>query len=765
MAAPVTTAPVPAPPPRPAAEEAAPAPPPPAPAAQATPAVAAGSTYEVARGDTLYGIAGSVAGGDRQAIQRTMIALFRANPEAFNGNINQLRAGAILRVPSSEDVAGISAGEAAIAVREQNAAWRAAGGGQETGRLQLVTPPEGEAEAAGAPPESGQVASQIDALQKDIDEQKRLLELRNQELADLQRKLEASRRAESAAAQPPPPAPTPQPLPAPVEAPLPTDEAAVAPEDDVGQVAAEPPPEKEQPKPAQAKPAPRADTGPGFLDTLADNWTLLAGAAAVILLSLFGFNYFRRRRDEDVDGALKGFDLPATAPIPTETMRLRALATADRPADRTAELVRPPVFDSEDEDDDQDIVVEERPIARPKTEAPRPSAGHEETISAEAAIDLDTADPLAEADFHMAYGLYDQAVDLVRMALSKEPGRNDLKLKLAEIHFVAGDTNQFLTVARDLKRTLGAGSDWDRIVIMGRQLAPDEPMFAGGVQDAGVDLSLEGGDNLVDLDLLSTPDGDEGLDLDLGKVAAASAEAEATGENAALEFDLGDGSVSFSTTQEISGREGGGTVEMPTLEIPSSETPTVETPALKANQAARDRMQPATPESTAEMAIDDLGLDLGNLDNLPDIDDATAIATGVHEEVTQIAQRDREHERTAVLEREDDGTALMPARDDGATSVLPKVDFGEIDLDIGEAETPDSSPTAGSTLKTEQMPQLSQLEPVTMSEVGTKLDLARAYMDMGDPDGARNILQEVLAEGSASQKQEARRLIDSLPGA
>jgi pilus assembly protein FimV len=441
-------------------------------------------------------------------------------------------------------------------------------------------------------------------------------------------------------------------------------------------------------------------------------------------------------------------------------MRPRALATGERPTDHTAEIVRPPVFDSADEDDDLDIVVEERPIARPKTEAPRPSAGHEETISAEAAIDLDQADPLAEADFHMAYGLYDQAVDLVRMALQKDPGRNDLKLKLAEIHFVAGDTNQFLTVARDLKRSLGAGGDWDRIVIMGRQLAPDEPMFAGGVQDAGVDLSLEGGDNLVDLDLLSAPDGDEGLDLDLGKVA----EAEVTGENAALEFDLGDGSVSFSTTQEISGREGGGTVEMPTLEIPSSETPTVETPALEASQAARDRMQPATTDSTAEMAIDDLGLDLGNLDNLPDIDDATAIAAGAHDEITQIAQRG--HEQTAVLERsEDDGTALMPSRDDGATSVLPKVDFGEIDLDVGGADAPDSSPTASGTLKTEQMPQLSQLEPVTMSEVGTKLDLARAYMDMGDPDGARNILQEVLAEGSASQKQEARRLIDSLPGA
>jgi pilus assembly protein FimV len=51
-----------------------------------------------------------------------------------------------------------------------------------------------------------------------------------------------------------------------------------------------------------------------------------------------------------------------------------------------------------------------------------------------------------------------------------------------------------------------------------------------------------------------------------------------------------------------------------------------------------------------------------------------------------------------------------------------------------------------------------------MSEVGTKLDLARAYMDMGDPDGARSILGEVLAEGSPTQRQEAQRLLDSIPG-
>ena len=51
----------------------------------------------------------------------------------------------------------------------------------------------------------------------------------------------------------------------------------------------------------------------------------------------------------------------------------------------------------------------------------------------------------------------------------------------------------------------------------------------------------------------------------------------------------------------------------------------------------------------------------------------------------------------------------------------------------------------------------------TMTEVGTKLDLARAYVDMGDPSGARSILEEVLDEGDASQRQQAQQLLESLP--
>ncbi len=90
------------------------------------------------------------------------------------------------------------------------------------------------------------------------------------------------------------------------------------------------------------------------------------------------------------------------------------------------------------------------------------------------------------------------------------------------------------------------------------------------------------------------------------------------------------------------------------------------------------------------------------------------------------------------------------------TQQQPAVGRGKVDLDIGNGFDIPGSPT-------EEL-AVPDLEPVTLSEVGTKLDLARAYVDMGDPDGARNILNEVLSEGSASQKQEAQRLLESLPG-
>lgn len=102
--------------------------------------------------------------------------------------------------------------------------------------------------------------------------------------------------------------------------------------------------------------------------------------------------------------------------------------------------------------------------------------------------------------------------------------------------------------------------------------------------------------------------------------------------------------------------------------------------------------------------------------------------------------------------------------DFGATDAFGASRGGGLDLDVGGAGADNEGAFAATQKIGPEDLALPDLEPVTMSEVGTKLDLARAYMDMGDPDGARSILKEVLQEGSVSQKQEAQRLIDTLPG-
>src|SRR5262249_4334092 len=159
--------------------------------------------------------------------------------------------------------------------------------------------------------------------------------------------------------------------------------------------------------------------------------------------------------------------------------------------------------------------------------APRPGES-DQTIGRETQTNLAQGDPLADAAFHRASGLHDQAADLIRIAISREPNRRDLKLKLLEVFFVWGNKEQFLQSARELAdtRDQAAPGEWEKIVIMGKQLAPDDPLFSGGsavsgATAGGVDLDLEGGESRVDFDLLGEPvpghtDANAGVDLDIG---------------------------------------------------------------------------------------------------------------------------------------------------------------------------------------------------------------------------------------------------------
>ena len=112
----------------------------------------------------------------------------------------------------------------------------------------------------------------------------------------------------------------------------------------------------------------------------------------------------------------------------------------------------------------------------------------EDTFSSDAAVNLDQADPLAEADFHMAYGLYDQAADLITGALESDPGDQALMSKLCEIYFVWGNRDAFVDAATRVKQVAGdsEAGEWDKIVIMGQQMGifysqsfPEKQCFIG----------------------------------------------------------------------------------------------------------------------------------------------------------------------------------------------------------------------------------------------------------------------------------------------
>jgi pilus assembly protein FimV len=713
----------------------------------------------------------------------------------------------------------------------------------EPGRLRLVTPTESDsAGAGGSNAETKALQGRVKDLESQLGESKRLLELRNAELARLQSQVGGVGKAPPAATPVPtppvaaaPPAAAPTPAPAeqqpPAQAETPT--AATPPPAEEPAPSAEPTP---TPTPAAAEDAtrahrPRPTSAPaesgGIFDTLKDYWW----AIALLVLALAGFlglRAWRSRRQSEFDDSLGRLAVAGAASMD------RGFAAGD------TSPVRPLTAAT---DDGAFLVEESGTHERPRfpggaapTAASARHVSSDETISSETAINLDQGDPLAEADFHMAYGLYDQAADLIRIAISREPNRRDLKLKLLEVFFVWGNKEQFLHSARELAdtRSQAAPGEWEKIVIMGKQLAPEDLLFSGGgavsgATDGGVDLDLEGGESRVDFDLLGdpVPGHGDGIDLDIGSALGDENTHDTTGVATDRNFGIENtfSGTSTGTTRQMTQKISRESADLLPEFGSESEGPTVEQPQLgnQENPTIRQKVAMAlkqghSAEQTAELAIDDLGLDLGALDTVdqPGLgasSDAPTLVAGMDErsrKVMEEAQRraqNEDHDTSATAAWRMDDSDLHAVLGNGANGQSENfdssstarlaalsdrdVDFdlgdvdadggGEadadgfhhqpahssngagLDLDVGTATVPDTAFTATQKLASDDL-ALPDLEPVTMSEVGTKLDLARAYMDMGDPEGARNILEEVMHEGSVAQKQEAQRLLESLPG-
>jgi pilus assembly protein FimV len=809
------------------------------PAAQpAAPAETAGE-YRVVRNDSLSQIAQRAGASGRSELNRFMITTFRANPAAFDGNINRLHRGAVLKLPGRDEWQALDAREAGREVGRQMDEWKGGASGRGSAgdgeaHLRLV-PPKDTGEGAGTAPGKTATTPPAPAPAPSAADNKRLA-LQHDALAKLQQQGKA-------------PAATPTPAPAPAK-PLPVvPKAAPAP-------AATPTPEPAPtaaPKPAakpKAVPAPAPE--PSLLDSLTDTpiYAVLGGVV-LLLAGLVAFRALRRRRGESTFDST--FEPEATSPA--------TASPAPAPSRARGEDTHTIVVEESDDDSGEFVAppIKGAPTRVPAIAAakePAPPGSIEDTLSSETAINLEQADPLAEADFHMAYGLYDQAADIVKLAIEREPARRDLKLKLLEVYFVWGNKDAFLDVARDLGRTRdqGAAGEWDKVVIMGRQIAGEDPLFAGAVgggAGAAVDLDLEAsGTQRMDLELLGEPasaahtsqDADA-VDLDLSQALGGSDGGADTGESPTLDPDhvdllldhehaAGEEPPTGGTTREMRPKPEAPTIEMPAM-ASAHDVPTVETPALREDTVVekldaavrRGGDRRVAPDATAELSLDDLGFEIDrlgesstSLESLSATDhpaDAPTMVAGLDERsraMLDAASRKADLEPTRETPRpaadleptretprpngaaaaEGTGTQRVlgtgdldldldelakalehdtveqPRRDEMRFSTdvfatgIRKAPNG-VDLDVGTPLNEQRDPTVTERISADDL-DLPELEPVTLSEVGTKLDLARAYMDMGDPDGARSILQEVLSEGSASQKTEAQRLIETLPG-
>jgi len=932
----------------------------------------------VRRAETLWSIAQSLRPDESVSVNQMMLALFRANPDAFDGNINHMRAGAVLRVPSREDVTGVTRGEATAEVRRQNTRWKgatprgpaagtvardqAAGGRapSDEPRLELVPPTEAEVPAAGeAAPLAGIVAEQealneellnaVQSLRRELEETQLSIDIKDAEIAALQSRLgqlESSRGAGpdmlAADTGEPPPG---------VESP-----AAGTPAATTDQTATPAPvaPAATTPAPAVQPPAaalsrPTADTG-GLLSSM---WLWIV--AAVVVLSALFF-VWRRRQETETETYEAWAPTPSASPEsaaaesaivveegPRQTVT--APATPEVEAAAAEALSEPEKFAGLDETGMLESLAPAGPAAEEPEQdilqAPAPDAEatgtdyqypFEDTIAGATGINLEQSDPLAEADFHMAYGLYDQAADLIRKAIDREPDRHDLRLKMLDILFVWGKKDEFVAEVHALK---GVGdvepSDWSRVAIMGRQIAPEDAIFEGDQATMSIDLAVAGDDlqsgltavgGALDFDLATEPGGgsaDSGgdvLDFDLGATGelpglaavdttqrqsvAPDQTAELEIEDLGLDLDLesltADNEIVEPTVldeetiaQTIEASPQGlpeamaETMEAPRQDTPEAMAETMEAPRQDTPDAMAETMEAPRPvkddqtgitemiAQAEELLLDEEGADTGVLvddgsdtgilrdgstdtevlekvgredgetgitEMLEEIDESRDDLSGVFVADDLQTEFEGVDQQTGRLERpaEDDTSALrLPVDDDtgemraalgddtgemtaiaesgtdqlpalGAvadasnTAQIKAMEDPDPDLDLDDltrALGVDLEPTAemqaaseapdGETLieevfgaddetrvapgrdvllgqdddATREMPRVDVSE-VTLSEVGTKLDLARAYIDMGDPDGARNILEEVIEEGNDTQKGEAQDLLQGM---
>ncbi|WP_275544789.1 MULTISPECIES: FimV/HubP family polar landmark protein [unclassified Pseudomonas] len=786
--APAPSSAAPAPAPRPAA---------PAPASRAI----AGNEYRTTANDTLWEIAQRVGGGS--SVNQTMLAIQDLNPDAFiGGNINRMKSGQVLRLPDEQQIRSRSNAEAVAQVAEQNAAWRegravasrqldatrrtTAGSAPATAEsadsLKLVAAEAGQSTRGSdtgsanskaltdklavtqesldsTRRENAELQSRVGDLQSQLDKLQRLVELKDSQLAKLQADLSAApapAAADEPVAQAPATdapaaqAPTAEPEVAPPVSEAatppasPPEEAApdynyseepAAPVEDSAATTEQPAEEPaaavepaapakpvEEAKPAAPAPA-RAPAPQGFVDDLMANpMTLGLAGGGVLLLLLVALMALSRRN---------------------------AMKEAEQQDELADELSQDQAFASDlDMPQDSFAGLDDEPV----------QAAGEERVTAQ------TGDALGEADIYIAYGRFNQAAELLQNAINDEPHRTDLRLKLMEVYAELGDREGFARQDNELREIGGANAEAEQL----KSKYPAIAAFTGaGVVAAAASAEDDMGDfNLDDLSL------DE---------PAAETPAATTGDlDDAFDLSLDDLEADLESDLQTANAD-----EAPLSLDDDLDFGLIDEPA-------------AAPSAAAD---DDLDFDLALGDDKVELSQPADDLSAFSLELDEPAAAPSDEADDFLLSLDDDAPLNQPADDLSDFSLDLPEETPAVDLDLPadfdlslEDETP-AQPVVEPdsfaaqldevTAELDQLsndfeePQAAPLAPVDdlsagldgdedfdflsgTDETATKLDLARAYIDMGDTEGARDILDEVVAEGNDAQQQEAREMISKL---
>ena len=754
--APAATAPAPAAPSQPARHPRRAA----APAPATTDGAAANGTYTVQHGDTLYSIANDAAQGqDSVSLDQMLLALYRNNPNAFiGGNINRIKSGAVMKVPSAQQVQSVSprAARREVVARTQGfdsyrsrlataAAAKSveAGTGREqsgnvTARVQDTTVPaagprdelklskgdkgekgaQAKAEAdVAAQRKLKDAESRVAELEKNISDMQRLMELKNAEIA----KLNQANQANQAAAKSAAPAVA-------AAAPAPT----VVPAEPAKAAEAAPSTATPEPAPAAtaAASAPEAATAASAPQAVAAS-TPAASASAPVAAAASAPAMARKKP-------------PVVAPVPEPSFLDELLANPMLlPGGGVlvallggyAYYRRRQKQKASDNTGFGDSILSQESTVMAGGHSLFGTAGGQSVDTSQHSVfgadfrlgnnspEATEVDPIAEAEVYIAYGRDVQAEEILREALQQNPERQAIRLKLLEIYNTRQDVEGFRVIAEEMfAQTGGQGADWPQVAEMGRKIDPGNALYLSVAPDttAEADTTTPVADQWRTQDPAQNPKHppkesvmpDLALPLDAFPAPAAG-EPIVAPESASLVFGNGEHLAEPVARLDdvLDERHDAG------LNLPAGEA--------SRHQAEVPALDTPTRSRPLEFDMSSLSLDLN-----PEKHDAAPARLGSID---------------ASLLAEPVTPLPAPTMIQNGKLVEP------IDLTRVTAEG-NGDGSSASTLSAATGMDGSR-------DMQIKLDLARAYIEIGDKEGARELLQEVVDQSQDPLQSEARQLL------